>query len=122
MKEIGQCSILVSDLSGLTETTRKYGIIHMSSVLARMNQLMKPLFMSLDAISIGDEADDFIVAFSSSKNALLAACLLKQVLIYYNDSLLSNNINGNTDNKIWSSYCINLSGIGLATSDDITID
>ena len=114
----GECSVLVSDLTGLTKSTRKYGVIHVTSVLTRMNQIMRPLFKSLDSIMICDEADDMIVAFKSSKNAMLAACLLPQVFKYYNDTLKSNN----KDNKDIESYFLNLSGVGLATSSDIVLD
>jgi class 3 adenylate cyclase len=56
-------TVLVSDLSGFTSTTRKYGITHMASIIVRMRQLSLPIFDNRGAIFITKEADNFIVIF-----------------------------------------------------------
>ena len=45
-------AVLVSDLSGFTSTTRKYGIVHFASVIVRMRQLCLPILKRRGAIYI----------------------------------------------------------------------
>ena len=83
-QEVG---VLVSDLSGFTSTTRKYGIVHFASVIVRMRQLVLPIFDRFGAIEITTEADNFITVFPSCKAAIQAAIEMRGVLFKYNDSL-----------------------------------
>ena len=58
-------AVLVSDLSGFTSTTRKYGIVHFASIIVRMRQLCLPILHHYHALHIGTEADNLIVANGS---------------------------------------------------------
>jgi len=73
-------TVLVSDLSGFTSTTRKYGIIHMASIIVRMRQLCLPIFKNRGAIFITKEADNFIVLFPNTIQAVMAAIEMKKVI------------------------------------------
>ena len=53
--------VLVSDLSGFTRLTRKYGVIHFASVIVRKRQLCLPILHKHGALFISTEADNFIV-------------------------------------------------------------
>ena len=55
-----EVAVLVSDLSGFTSTTRKYGIVHFASIIVRMRQLVLPIFSKYNALNINTEADNFI--------------------------------------------------------------
>jgi len=59
-------TVFVSDLSGFTSTTRKWGITHFASVIVRMRQLCLPIFHKRGAIYITTEADNFIVIFTDT--------------------------------------------------------
>ena len=65
-------AVLVSDLSGFTSTTRKYGIVHFASVIVRMRQYL-PILKRRGAIYITTEADNFIVIFPDTHQAACAA-------------------------------------------------
>ena len=111
----GGCSIMVSDLSGMTTLTRAYGNIHVASVIVRMNQLMKPLFYKYcNVIELELEADDFVVACRTTKDAMIAACLMKVVCEYYNTKIIPQWGQGH--------YRIKLGGIGLDCGKFLNID
>jgi len=60
-------------LSGFTSTTRKHGIVHFASIIVRMRQICLPIFEKRKASFITTEADNFIVVFEDTTNAVLAA-------------------------------------------------
>ena len=66
-------TVLVSDLSGFTSTTRQYGILHFASVIVRMRQLCLPLFNRHGVRFVGTEADNFICVFKDTAEAVMAA-------------------------------------------------
>jgi class 3 adenylate cyclase len=67
-----EMAILVSDLSGFTSTTRKWGIVHFASVIVRMRQLCLPILNNRGAVFITTEADNFIVIFPDTTQAVMA--------------------------------------------------
>jgi len=108
--------ILISDLTGSTSITRKYGVIHWASLVARMHQIILPIFYeNCHAIFVGKEADDLIAIFNNSKDALAAACYMKLILSYHNEQIEKNY----SDHE---QYKINLGGIGLHMGKDIIIN
>merc|ERR1711871_1849784 len=76
-------AVIVSDLSGFTSTTRKWGIVHFASVIVRMRQLCLPILKNRGAIYITTEADNFIVIFPDTVQATMAALEMQAVLKAY---------------------------------------
>ena len=66
-------AVLVSDLSGFTSTTRKYGIVHFASVIVRMRQLCLPILKRRGAIYIYDRSRQFYSDFPDTHQAACAA-------------------------------------------------
>jgi hypothetical protein len=54
--QFGVSAVLVSDMKGFTSTTRRLGIIHFASLIARMRQLCLPVLHHRGALFIGNEA------------------------------------------------------------------
>lgn len=50
--------VLVSDLSGFTKTTKKYGITHFTGIVLRQYQIMSRLINYYDPIAFSHEADN----------------------------------------------------------------
>lgn len=69
----GQVACLVSDMSGFTKLTRKYGIIHFASIIARFRQITLPIMKRYHALLITTEADSFNCIFPNAAMALMAA-------------------------------------------------
>eukprot|EP00930_Biecheleria_cincta_P039057 TRINITY_DN26863_c0_g1_i1.p1 TRINITY_DN26863_c0_g1~~TRINITY_DN26863_c0_g1_i1.p1 ORF type:complete len:514 (-),score=66.16 TRINITY_DN26863_c0_g1_i1:86-1627(-) len=105
-------AVLVSDLSGFTSTTRMYGIIHFASIIVRMRQLCLPIFDRYGAVHIGTEADNFIVVFLDTVNAVKAAVEMQHVIKTYSESL-------NADRK---HFKIKLNGIGIHCAPGLVLD
>jgi len=68
-----EVACLVSDMSGFTKLTRKHGIIHFASIIARFRQITLPIMNKYGALLITTEADSFNSVFPDAKSALLAA-------------------------------------------------
>ena len=105
-------AVLVSDLSGFTSTTRKYGIVHFASIIIRMRQLCLPILHHYNALHIGTEADNLIVVFSSAIGAARAAYEMQHVLSAYRYSLDADR----------SHFKVDLNGIGLAYGTGVIVD
>jgi class 3 adenylate cyclase len=102
----------VSDLTGFTSTTRKYGITHMASIIIRMRQLCLPIFQAHGAAHIGTEADNFIVIFPNTVEAVLAALEMINVLTDYQQSLTQER----------DHFKVKLNGIGIHCGLGIVLD
>lgn len=105
-------AVLVSDLSGFTSTTRKYGIVHFASIIIRMRQLCLPILHHYHALHIGTEADNLIVVFRDAVGAARAAYEMQHVLQAYRYSLDADR----------SHFKVNLNGIGLAYGAGVIVD
>eukprot|EP00946_MAST-07B_sp_MAST-7B-sp1_P003561 g3561.t1 len=105
-------AVLVSDLSGFTATTRKYGIVHFASIIIRMRQLCLPILHHYHALHIGTEADNLIVVFRDAVGAARAAYEMQHVLQAYRYSLDADR----------SHFKVNLNGIGLAYGAGVIVD
>ena len=105
-------AVLVSDLSGFTSTTRKYGIVHFASVIVRMRQLCLPILKRRGAIYIGTEADNFIVIFPDTHEAAHAALEMQKVIKEYKESLTPER----------DHYKIKLNGIGVHCGQGVVVD
>ena len=84
-----EVAVLVSDLSGFTSTTRKYGIVHFASIIVRMRQLVLPIFSKYNALNINTEADNFITVFPDAIQAVSAALEMQQILYKYSKKFLA---------------------------------
>ena len=100
-----ETAVLVSDLSGFTSMTRKYGITHFASIIVRMRQLVLPSFHRYGVMDVATEGDNFIVTFPDAAGATLAAYEMQQVILKYNASLREER----------KHYAINLNGVAVAS-------
>lgn len=105
-------AVLVSDLSGFTSTTRKYGIVHFASIIVRMRQLCLPILHHYQALHIGTEADNLIVVFGNAVSAARAAYEMQHVLQAYKYSLETER----------SHFQVKLNGIGLDFGPGVVVD
>jgi len=71
-------AIVVSDLSGLTKTTRKYGVLQTASNIARMRQIALPVLNRLGICDFCTEGDNLIMTFRDLGSAAQAAFELQQ--------------------------------------------
>eukprot|EP00929_Paragymnodinium_shiwhaense_P048952 TRINITY_DN24707_c0_g3_i3.p1 TRINITY_DN24707_c0_g3~~TRINITY_DN24707_c0_g3_i3.p1 ORF type:complete len:925 (+),score=254.40 TRINITY_DN24707_c0_g3_i3:78-2852(+) len=108
----GEFAVLVSDLSGFTSTTRKYGITHFASIIVRKRQLAYPILAKYEAVHLTTEADNLIVVFRCAKNAAKAAVEIQQVLLAYNRAL----------DETRQHFAINLNGIAVHSGDGLILD
>lgn len=104
--------VLVSDLSGFTRLTRKYGVIHFASVIVRKRQLCLPILHRHGALFIGTEADNFIVVLPSAVAGAKAANEMQRVINHYNASLPLER----------EHFKIILNGIGLDCGVGVAVD
>ncbi len=107
-----EVAVLVSDLSGFTSTTRKYGIVHFASIIVRMRQLVLPIFSKFNALNITTEADNFITIFPDTISAVSAALEMQQILFKYNASL--------SDER--QHFKVRLNGIGVGCGTGVLLD
>ena len=105
-------AILVSDLSGFTSTTRKWGIVHMASIIVRMRQLCLPCLTRRGAIYITTEADNFICIFADTVQAVLAGLEMQAVLDAYKESL----------SKEREHFKVKLNGVGVHCGKGVLLD
>jgi class 3 adenylate cyclase len=104
--------VLVSDLSGFTRLTRKYGVIHFASVIIRKRQLCLPILHKYGALFISTEADNFIVVMPSAVAGAKAANEMQSVIFKYNSTLPPER----------EHFKIILNGIGLDCGIGVAID
>lgn len=71
-------TILVTDLSGFTRTTRTRGILHFLTIFRRSEVVAGPVVAAYDGRVLKHEADDLIVEFRSPRRAIEAALELQR--------------------------------------------
>ena len=105
-------AVLVSDLSGFTSTTRKYGILHFASIILRMRQLCLPILHRHNAVYITTEADNFICIFEDALEATMAALEMQAVIKAYQTSLSQDR----------DHFKIKLNGVGIDFGYGVVVD
>lgn len=80
-------AVVVSDLTGLTKTTRKFGILQTASNIARMRQLALPSLKRLGMIDYDTEGDNLIMTFADLPSAAQAAYECQQRWKQYDEEL-----------------------------------
>lgn len=101
-----ELAVVVTDLSGFTSTTRKYGIIHFASIIARKRQLCLPIAKKHGAVHVTTEADNLIIVFEKALSAAKASVEMQKTIFAFNDSL--------TEDR--QHFKIKLNGIGVHCS------
>jgi adenylate cyclase len=87
-KEFGQTSaLLVGDSSGFTQISKKHGILHSLSLIARMRGLVLPIFAENDGEGVRGEADNIYAIFDTVDDAVSAAQEAHEALQAHNKSL-----------------------------------
>ncbi len=94
-------AVLVTDMSGFTLRTDKFGITHFLSLIHRMRQLAEPVILDHDGFLLKADADNLFVLFRDMPSALLCARALHHIAGSYN-------LGRETDEQI--SFCI---GVGF---------
>eukprot|EP00933_Yihiella_yeosuensis_P034897 TRINITY_DN2839_c0_g2_i2.p1 TRINITY_DN2839_c0_g2~~TRINITY_DN2839_c0_g2_i2.p1 ORF type:complete len:774 (+),score=239.75 TRINITY_DN2839_c0_g2_i2:107-2428(+) len=107
-----EMAVLVSDLSGFTSTTRRFGIIHFASIIARKRQICLPILKHRGALRICTEADNLLVIFPDLVQAGKAAVEMQAAIAAYNASL----------DEWREHFKIRLNGIGVDCGKGIIID
>lgn len=107
-----EVGVLVSDLSGFTSTTRKYGIIHFASIIMRKRQLCLPILNHHGVSHVTFEADNVIAVFFDPVAAARAALEMKLAIEGHNASL----------DESRAHFKIKLNGIGLHCGHGLLID
>lgn len=105
--------VMVSDLSGMTRSTREFGILHTASIIMRMRQLVVPVLLENGAIDIETEADDLLVVFPDAESTGRAVVGMKSAIDDYNREL---------EKRGRDSFRIQLSGIGLGAGRNLIKD
>ncbi len=73
-REFGQTrAVLILDSAGFTRVTYSHGIIHYLALVARLREILAPLFARHGALSVRGEADDMYAEFPDVLPALDAA-------------------------------------------------
>ena len=83
----GYWSVWVSDMSGFSSRTSKYGILHFLGLIRRQHRQCLPFFDKYSAIPIKFEADNMLVLFNDTQNAVNCAVETIRHLQHYNKSV-----------------------------------
>ena len=59
--------VMITDMSGMTELTKKRGILDILSLIRRMQRLSEPILRAHDGQLVKTEADDLFVVHASAK-------------------------------------------------------
>jgi len=107
-----EVAVFVSDLSGFTKSTRKYGIAHTASAILRMRQLVHPILNARNAEQISTEGDNYIVVFGDLSDAVQAAWEMQNVIQKHNETLPPER----------KHFAIKLNGVGIHFGMGVTVD
>lgn len=77
-------AVLITDMSGFTLRTDKFGITHFLSLIHRMRALAEPVILDHDGFLLKAEADNLFVLFRDIPSALLCARALHIAAGSYN--------------------------------------
>ena len=77
-------AILITDMSGFSRRTARYGIIHFLTMIHLMRRLAEPLLQEHNGLLLKEVADSFFVIFRTPPSALSFAIALRQATLEYN--------------------------------------
>jgi class 3 adenylate cyclase len=77
-------AVMFTDLSGFTERTARYGIIHFLQVLHEAKKVMFPIIESHDGFLLKQMGDSFLIIFRDAKRGLQCATEMQTALKEYN--------------------------------------
>jgi adenylate cyclase len=77
-------AILITDMSGFSRRTARYGIIHFLTMIHLMRRLAEPLIQEHNGLILKEVADSFFVLFRTTQSALSFAVALRQTTVEYN--------------------------------------
>jgi len=66
-------AVMISDMSGFTVLTERYGPVHYLSMIRRMQMTMKPIIESFNGTVVKFEADNCFAYFETPRDAVQAA-------------------------------------------------
>jgi adenylate cyclase len=89
-------TILITDMSGFTLRTDKFGITHFLSLIYSMRELAAPVILEHNGFLLKTEADNLFILFRETASALRCAAALHTAAAMYN-------LDRNTDEQI--SFC-----------------
>lgn len=89
-------TILITDMSGFTLRTDKFGITHFLSLIYSMRELAAPVLLEHNGFLLKAEADNLFILFRDTASALRCAAALHTAAAMYN-------LDRNTDEQI--SFC-----------------
>jgi adenylate cyclase len=79
-------AVLITDMSGFSRRTARYGIIHFLTMIHTLRQLAEPLLHEHDGLLLKVVADSFFVIFRSPASALSFCLALRQATAGYNQN------------------------------------
>jgi len=100
--------VMISDLSGFTKTTKKYGVTHFTGIILRQHQIVMSLIDYFDPIAFSHEADNWTVLFNNGQTAVEAALAIRTVLGRQNKLQTE---------KGFPEYSVKFGGIGISKGD-----
>jgi class 3 adenylate cyclase len=84
-REFGaECTVLISDMSGFTRTTREHGIVHFLAMHRQSLELAGPVIHSRGGAIAKEDADNLIALFDDPASAVDAAVALHRDVAAYN--------------------------------------
>eukprot|EP00736_Rhodelphis_marinus_P008163 Rmarinus@m.26221 len=76
--------VLVSDMSGFTRLTKKYGILFFLSLISKMREICGPVYAKHGGTVVDTEADNFLVLFPNVSQAVKAVATVLGYLAEFN--------------------------------------
>jgi adenylate cyclase len=104
-------AILVTDMTGFTLRTDKFGITHFLSLIHRMRQLAEPVILEHNGFLLKAEADNLFILFRDMPSALFCARALHNAAASYN-------LDRDTDEQIRFCAGVGFGDILLIGDDD----
>ncbi len=102
--------VFVSDMSGVTSLMRKLGVVHVTSQIMKMREILEPIIHSYRCHTQEREADDLVCTFRNPLSALAAAFECLVAVDEYNSELKDDD------------FKVKVSGIALETGSNIQVD
>lgn len=77
-------TILCSDMSGFTQRTDEFGIVHFLTLIHEMQKLLTPIILSHNGFLLKTEADNLFAIFRDPVQAVRASIAMHQATYFYN--------------------------------------
>jgi adenylate cyclase len=77
-------AILITDMSGFSRRTARYGIIHFLTMIHTLRRMAEPLLHKHNGLLLKVVADSFFIIFRNPSNALSFSLALRQATTEYN--------------------------------------